>query len=180
MDLSTLANLGEFIGGMFVVVSLVYLAHQVRQNTRSLQAENYARLLDRMSTLQSRLAVEPELNRLVVLGCQDVGRLTDSERIRFAWALYELFGAAEFMYHQSRTGSLPDVVWARWEASIGWWLSHPGVRAWWRAKPAPLTKDFTEFGDALILNDSFDKQADERWKRFVAGDGIAGPSTRAP
>jgi hypothetical protein len=180
MDLSTLANLGEFIGGMFVVVSLVYLAHQVRQNTRSLQAENYARLLDRMSTLQSRLAVEPELNRLVVLGCQDPGRLTSAERIRFAWALYELFGAAEFMYHQSRTGSLPGMVWARWEASIAWWLSHPGVRAWWKAKPAPLTEDFTAFGDDLIRNDSFDKQADERWKRFVAGDDIPDPSTRAP
>ena len=71
MDLDTLAKLGEFVGGFFVVVSLVYLAHQVRQNTRSLQTENYARVLDRMSAVQSLLSVNPELNRIVVVGSGD-------------------------------------------------------------------------------------------------------------
>ena len=169
--LDTLANLGEFIGGVFVVVSIFYLAYQVRQNTRSLQTENYARVLDRMSTLQSRLAVDPELNRVVVVGCQDPGRLTGTERVRFAWALYELFGNAEFMYHQARERSLPDIVWKRWESTIGWWLSHPGVRAWWKARPTPMTADFQAFGDDMIANDRFDAAADERWRRFVAGEG---------
>jgi hypothetical protein len=43
MDLETLGNLGEFISGIVVIISLVYLAMQVRQNTRSLRTENYAR-----------------------------------------------------------------------------------------------------------------------------------------
>ena len=64
MNLDTLANLGEFAGGVFVLITLVYLAHQVKQNTKSLRIENYARVLERMSALQSRLALEPELNRL--------------------------------------------------------------------------------------------------------------------
>ena len=34
MDLTQLANLGEFIGGVAVLVTLIYLALQVRQNTR--------------------------------------------------------------------------------------------------------------------------------------------------
>ena len=49
MDLDTLAKLGEFVNGFFVVLSLVYLAHQVRMNTKSLRSENYARVLERMS-----------------------------------------------------------------------------------------------------------------------------------
>lgn len=176
MDLDTLAKLGEFIGGVFVVFSLIYLGFQVRQNTRSLQTENYARLLDRMSTLQSRLAVEPELNRVFILGAQDPGRLTGAERVRFAWALYELFGTAEFMYHQARKGSLPDAVWTRWEATIGWWLSHPGIRAWWNAKPSPLAADFQAFGDELIRTDRFDRAADQRWRSFVAGEATRPPT----
>jgi len=43
LDLQFLGNLGEFIGGLAVIVSLVYLALQVRQNTQSLRTENYAR-----------------------------------------------------------------------------------------------------------------------------------------
>ncbi len=34
MDLTQLANLGEFIGGLAVLVTLIYLALQVRQSTR--------------------------------------------------------------------------------------------------------------------------------------------------
>ena len=176
MDLAALANLGEFIGGLFVVVSLIYLAYQVRQNTRSLRSENYARLLDHMSMLQSRLAIDPEFNHIFVVGAQDPGRLTSAERVRFSWGLYELFGAAEFMYHQSRENSLPEAVWGRWEATIGWWLSHPGMRDWWNSKPAPLAADFQAFGDDLIRNDRFDVAADERWRSFVAGEGTTKPS----
>ena len=38
MDLTQLANLGEFIGGLAVLVTLVYLAVQVRQNTATQKA----------------------------------------------------------------------------------------------------------------------------------------------
>ncbi len=38
MDLTQLANLGEFIGGVAVLVTLIYLAAQIRQNTRSVEA----------------------------------------------------------------------------------------------------------------------------------------------
>lgn len=176
MDLDTLAKLGEFIGGIFVVISLIYLAYQLRQNTLSLRAENYARLLDRMSTLQSRLAADAELHRLFMIGAEDPGRLLPAERLRFSWALYEMFGTGEFMYHQSLDKTLPPVVWARWEATIGWWLSHPGMRAWWAGKPAPLAADFEAFGDELIRNNRFDAAAVKRWHSFVAGENMSPPA----
>ena len=38
MDLDTLAAIGEFVGGVAVVVSIGYLALQMRQNTASIRA----------------------------------------------------------------------------------------------------------------------------------------------
>ena len=35
MNLNDLANLGQIIGALAVVVSLIYVAHQIRQNTRA-------------------------------------------------------------------------------------------------------------------------------------------------
>lgn len=169
MSLDQLAQLGEFVGGMFVVISLVYIAHQVRQSTRSHRTENYARVLERMSTLQSRLASDAELNRIFMIGAQDPGRLTEGERLRFAWAAYELFGAAEFMFHQSRDRALPADVWARWDATIGWWLSYPGMQAWWRARPSPFTADFQAFADEVIRTHRMDPEVEARWAGFVSG-----------
>ena len=38
MDITTLAAWGEFIGGIGVIASLVYLASQIRQNSNLLEA----------------------------------------------------------------------------------------------------------------------------------------------
>jgi hypothetical protein len=173
MDLATLAQLGEFLGGFFVVVSIVYLAHQVRQNTKSLRAENYARLLERLSTLQSNLSSDAELNRIVVVGAQKPEALTPSERMRFTWSLYELFGAAEFVYHQAQDGTVPDEVWERWQATMVWWLSNPGIQTWWAAKPTPFSTSFEAFASQLIQVQSFDPETARRWQGFVAGSTSA-------
>ena len=173
MDLDSLAKLGEFIGGFFVVVSLIYLAHQVRQNTRSLRSENYARILERMSDVQSRLSGDSELNRIVAVGAEDAEQLTRAERLRFSWAMYELFGAAEFMYLQYREKALPQSVWDRWEASLVWWLSHPGMQAWWAAKPAPLAVEFQQFGDELLRTRQMNPETVTRWRSFIAGGPAA-------
>lgn len=176
MDLDSLAKFSEFLGGIVLVISLVYLAYQVRQNTQSLRSENYARVLERMSTMQSRLSMDPDLHHLFMVGAEDPARLSRSERVRFSWALYELFGAGEFMFHQARDKALPPAVWARWEATIGWWLSHPGMRTWWVAKPTPLASDFEAFGNEILEGKPYDRSAIERWRRFVAGEGL--PTSR--
>ena len=172
MDLDSLAKLSEFVGGIVLIISLVYLAYQLRQNTQSLRTENYARVLERMSAVQAQLSINPDIHHVFMVGAEDPARLTRAERVRFSWALYELFGAGEFMFHQARENALPAAVWARWEAAIGWWLSHPGMRAWWVAKPAPLAQDFEEFANAIMRGAPYDPPAIERWRRFVAGDGL--------
>jgi hypothetical protein len=169
MDLDTLARLGEFVGGFVVVVSLVYLAHQVRQNTRSLRAENYARGLDRLSTLQSNLSSDAELNRIVSLGARTPGALTRSERIRFSWSLYELMGAAEFVFHQAEQTAIPAEVRERWRATLGWWISNPGIHERWTARPSPFSAAFESFMEDLIENNPVDREAVRRWELFIAG-----------
>jgi len=178
MDLATLAQLGEFVGGLFVVVSLVYLAYQVRQNTTSLRAENYARVLERLSTLQSNLSSDAELNRIVVVGAQTPEALTRTERMRLTWSLYELLGAAEFVFHQHRAGALPTEVWERWQATLVWWLSNPGIQRWWAAKPSPFSASFEAFADEIIRTSPYDPATARRWEAFVAGE--ARPDSGSP
>jgi len=178
LDLQALANLGEFVSGVVVIASLVYLAAQVRQNTESLRTENYARALDRISAMQSRLSGDGGLTALFAKGAVDPDLLTARERIQFTWMAYEAFGAFEFMFHQSESRAIPDAVWQRWSATTAWWLSFPGIRAWWAAKPAPFSASFTAFVDACIRDNVQDSAAALRWHRFVGGpeaEGAPGP-----
>jgi hypothetical protein len=54
----------------------------------------------------------------VTRGPIDPSRLTEEERVQFAWAFYEMFGAFEFMFHQSESGALPREVWQRWSDTL--------------------------------------------------------------
>jgi hypothetical protein len=167
LTLTDLANLGEFVGGIVVVVSLIYLAVQVQHNTASLRTENYARTLERISAMQSMLGGDPELTEVHARGIADATSIGPLDRIRLTWWLMEAFGAFEFMFHQARAGSLPEEVWERWEATIAWWLTHPGVQAWWSGKPTPFSKSFSEFVDRCIAERPYDASNAERWQSFV-------------
>jgi hypothetical protein len=171
LSLETLANLGEFVSGVAVVVSLVYLALQVRQNTRSLRTENYARALERLASLQSRLGEDSDLARVFARGLLDTRALSPDQRVQFTWAFYEMFGAFEFMFHQAQAGALPAEVWQRWSATLAWWLSLPGVQTWWHAKPAPFSASFSSFVDACLHDNPVDVEAAGRWQEFLAGPG---------
>ena len=83
--------------------------------------------------------------------------------------MYEMFGAAEFMYHQAKQKALPREVWTRWKQTVAWWFHSPGVRAWWENKPAPMSSDFEQFCDDLLRTETADQQAARRWELFVTG-----------
>jgi hypothetical protein len=169
MDLQVLADLGEFAGGVAVIVSLVYLAYQVRQNTDSIRSENYSRALDRVAGMQNQLARDRDLSLFFAKGVADVASLTPQQRIQFTWALYEAFGAFEFMFHAAQSRTLPEEVWARWSSTVAWWLSFPGVQRWWHHRPAPFTASFSAFVEGILRNNPVDVAAAARWQQFIGG-----------
>ena len=56
LDITTLAAWGEFVGGIAVVVSLIYLAAQIRMNTKTVRASNYSDLLNLAGDFSRMLA----------------------------------------------------------------------------------------------------------------------------
>ena len=81
MDLTQLANLGEFIGGLAVLVTLVYLAFQVRQGTKAERADanrSWTREWNRafLSPLQ-----EPEFANLIAGRVKPLAIFGVSERL---------------------------------------------------------------------------------------------------
>ncbi len=79
MNLQDLANFGEFIGGLVVIVSLAYLSIQVRQNTQSIRTENYARALDRISAIQAQMSRDDAFSTMFSRGAADPSALTHPE-----------------------------------------------------------------------------------------------------
>ena len=145
MNLQSLAYIGEIIGAVVVVLSLIYLAVQVRQNTEVQRTENYARALERLATFQSMLSTGSEISTIFSKGLTDSPNLTAQEKLRFNWSMYEAFGAFEFMFHAARKKSIDEEIWSLCSQAIAWYLTFPGVHKWWVIRPLPFTDSFSLF-----------------------------------
>ena len=68
MTLSDLGSIGELIGGVAVVVSLIYVALQIRQNTRAIRASSHQSALGGWSS-SSAIRLSP--SQIRACGCRD-------------------------------------------------------------------------------------------------------------
>ena len=62
MNWEAIGAVGEIVGALGVIVTLAYLATQVRQNTDSMQASSELNLSNRSADWMSMMALNPELS----------------------------------------------------------------------------------------------------------------------
>ena len=95
MDLTQLANLGEFIGGAAVLVTLMYLALQVRQGNQAQTRDTYRAFVTEMNRVLFTPMTDPETMLLLQKGAYDFEALNRCEQgvINAVWSpLFILFG----------------------------------------------------------------------------------------
>ena len=166
MNLGTMSQLGDFVGGFGVILSLVYLAIQIRSNTNSQRADMTARILDRMAAQQHTYAFDAEASKFFTRAITDPTGLTLDERNQFAWLMTEFLSAMEFLMQQYKAGNVEEQTWLRWSKTLDWWLTFPGIRAFWTGRPTPYTDYFTDFVEDRLVNGTGDYNH-ENWSSYL-------------
>jgi hypothetical protein len=128
LDISTLAAWGEFIGGIAVVVSLVYLASQIRQNSKSLKASTASVAQQALLEVSSLLSQDLELARIYLGGLADRAALSEQDRMRFDPLVSVQITGLQQQFRLSRDGSLSSEVWADMEHAQRWFRQQPGIQ----------------------------------------------------
>ena len=127
-----LGNLGEFFGAIAVVVTLIYLARQVKQNTASVQANAYQTWVG--ANLQLNLATADRfLSGAAAKGIYDSKNLDQDSFFMFAlWnhSAFQMIQATNYMY---QLGAVDEELWESEISRAAAHLGLPGVRQWWDA-----------------------------------------------
>lgn len=150
MNWAAIGAIGEIIGAAAVVLSLAYLAVQVRQNTRSVRAASFHGITDSFNHLNGLLASDASLAQVFRRGLQDLSSLDPDERIRFDFLVLGAFRIFETLFYQSRQGTGEQVLWRAEEGTMRALLSNPGLRDWWNSNPLSFTPQFRTLVDTLI------------------------------
>jgi hypothetical protein len=132
MDITTLAAWGEFLGGIAVVASLIYLAGQIRMNTKTVRASNFGDLLTVHSEFVS-ITTDPELASLYLRGLDDYVGLNTVDQMRFDGLISHMLNAVYRAWNLHEQGLLDDNMWEMQAHAMVAHLGNPGVRQWWEA-----------------------------------------------
>ena len=101
----------EIVGGVAVILSLLIVAYEIRQNTTALQATAMQESTSILREQVMVLATDPDLGRLMASKYDD---LSPDEQRRVKWASRSFWFGYQGQYRQWRLGLLPDEEWTFW------------------------------------------------------------------
>ena len=132
MSIQDWGAVGELIGAIAVVVTLIYLATQIRQNTLHMRSEGHVRVTDSYNHLIGQLLADNDLFKLVVLGCQDWEKISTFEQSRFHLFFHEHLMHFRMAYRLHEKGAMDGDVYQTVEDLHINVLANPGARVWWQ------------------------------------------------
>ncbi|MEH6503669.1 MAG: hypothetical protein V7682_07195 [Cycloclasticus sp.] len=138
MNLQELSNIGEVVSAVAVVVSLVYLAFQIRQNTRQIDENTKAAQAAAFDssiahTLMARQAIveNADVARIYLKGSNDPSTLSEEERVRYRLVLHNILWSIWNMQTQAQIGGLSSETWGAQLATLERVMTTPGFKWFW-------------------------------------------------
>ncbi len=150
MDIMELGAIGELVGGVAVIASLLYVGLQVRQSTSVARANSHKGFIDSFSQWSLSVARDPALVRVWRDGCENRGGITADERGQLDWLLFSSFRILETIHYQSRLGFAERHLLSELEPGYVAVLSGAGAQEWWRENPIPFGAEFTQYVEGLL------------------------------
>jgi hypothetical protein len=131
VSLDDLGNIGEAIGAVAVVVSLVYLASQIRQNTRAVRATAVDSSIGHSMDVRKSLYESDALARIYTAGSNDPETLSAEDLVRFRMFYHNVLLSLSNIYSQTSLAGLPVETWSAQIPLLQRVLSTAGGKWFW-------------------------------------------------
>ena len=152
MDWDAIGAAGEVLGAVAVLITLFYLARQVKQNTEEIRSANYHGVTDSFNEINLAVAKNPELARVWRLGNEAYEELSADERYQFGFFMHATFRVLDVIKFQSQQGTGDMTLWEFEKNTVNSILEGAGVRKWWRERPYNFSDDFVSYVEKNVLS----------------------------
>ena len=177
MTIVELGALGEFLGSVAVLVTLIYLAVQVKQTKRQIESNTNAilgasEINGNDSTLQGLMSIysDESLSDIVIRGMLDLSSLSGADRARFNALLDSTFQLHQITFMQWKRELLHDEY---WEFCIRYFgrrmLAMPGAQEWWGTNESLFVPGYRHLITTLIQDNGWENSS-----AYMDRSGVAG------
>lgn len=123
MNVEVASAIAEIVGAVAVVISLVYVGIQIRQNTISQNALMHQQLMDSQNEVNRNISSNPEVNALIEKAASDFSALSNEEVRQLRFAYFGFFNIWHIAHQNFHRGMLEQHVLEEWERGAAWMLS---------------------------------------------------------
>ena len=145
MTIQDFGSIGELVAAIATVITLGYLAIQIRQNSETVRISAEIDLSQQIVDFHSRISAQPDLVRIWDAAASDPSSLNPEEKSRFRWSVTELFIMYEAQYQIYKKGYFSDNSWQFKIDTLTEFLKNPVLEEWWDMRFAPIGDEFREY-----------------------------------
>jgi len=144
MGWDAIGAIGDFVGGIGVIVTLGYLAVQIRQNTRAQRYETHVRSRSLIAEFQ-KLQANPATADIWLRGLNDPNELTAEELWSFHNLLYLFVNPIESQFIAPDAPALVES-----NIVVDAFADRAGFRHWWKEARPLYSKTFRDHVDERL------------------------------
>jgi hypothetical protein len=141
--------LAELLGAIGVIVSLLYLAVQIRQNTRQSRSNAQQAILHELGNALRAQAQNKEWAELLNRGLQGLDDLDPIEKLQFLSHVAQILRLYESAYLHHLDGTLDPRFWGGVERAIADIMAYRGMRATLALRRHHFSPEFVGFAEGL-------------------------------
>jgi hypothetical protein len=156
LTLSDLAQLAEILAGFAVVLSLVYVGMQVRQNTQAIEIAAAQQSHEAYRQAQVVIMEEPMMAAALEKAYSNQ-QLGPVEAFQVDAYVHFIFSNWELAYLNHKKELLDNEIWEAWERYYKWLMSYEFFKMAWVENPVDgYTRSFTDYINNTVLADRTD------------------------
>jgi hypothetical protein len=166
MDLITLSAVAQIIGSAAILITLIYLAVQTKQNAIAIRATTRHAVLAEEMALLDKLIEYPFLVRTI---SGDVADTTEDEKVQLGAYLRQIVRTREIHWFQYQNGVIDETTWKSYRQPMKHMFCSEMTRAWWRSAKAMSAWDrkFIEHIDDYLAELPVRPLTATRWSGFA-------------
>jgi hypothetical protein len=153
METLTLENIyfiGQTIAAVAIVVSLIYVGVQVRQNTSATQTASAQAYVTADNEIVGLINASPNLADVLHQGANGLSALKGGDLIRFM-AFHDLVFISFQSFHQQwKRGALDEALWATYKQSFIDLLQQKGQQDWWAKRRHWFSSEFQDYVEQSV------------------------------
>ena len=149
MNWDALSAVAESVGAIGVVATLVYLAVQIRDNTKAVRAATYDSFVAQFRDWNAPLRASPELSAQFATQIEEIEKLDEQSRMHATHVFFDFLKLAENLHYQYRMGLIDDSLWSGWHNMFRHYLNAPGMVWYWERRRDFCDPEFRAWVDAL-------------------------------